>query len=145
MWDLSRICGLYHSLRQRQIPKPLSEAKDWICILTRYVGFLTMGTLIFFFLNGCWWHWESRVPGTSLGGLLEWKIWDDLLRATRVFWLPPNFSSRMTLFFQLSENSVLMGTRDLTWFDNFFVILFAILSGLGTFSKKLKHSFCKVH
>lgn len=40
---------------------------------------------------------------------------------------------------------MLMGTRDLTWFDNFFVILFAILSGLGTFSKKLKHSFCKVH
>lgn len=51
----------------------------------------------------------------------------------------------MGLFSQLSENSVLKGTRDLTWFGNFCVILFATLSELGTFSKELNHSFCKVH
>ena len=28
MWDLSRICHLHHSLRQRQIPDTLSEARD---------------------------------------------------------------------------------------------------------------------
>ena len=31
--DLSHICDLYHSSRQRQILNPLSKAKDWTLIL----------------------------------------------------------------------------------------------------------------
>ena len=31
--DPSRVCNLHHSSWQRQILKPLSEAKDWTCIL----------------------------------------------------------------------------------------------------------------
>ena len=27
-WDLGRVCSLHHSSRQRQILKPLSEARD---------------------------------------------------------------------------------------------------------------------
>ena len=33
MQDLSCICNLHHSWQQRQIHNPLSEAKDWTCIL----------------------------------------------------------------------------------------------------------------
>ena len=42
-WDLSLIWDLWcHSLWQRWIFNPLSEARDWICILTdTNVGFLT--------------------------------------------------------------------------------------------------------
>ena len=32
-WDPSHVCDLHHSSRQRWIPDPLSEAKDWTCIL----------------------------------------------------------------------------------------------------------------
>ena len=31
-WDPSRICDLYHSSWQRQIPNPLNEARDQTCI-----------------------------------------------------------------------------------------------------------------
>ena len=31
-WDPSRICDLYHSSWQHQIPNPLSEARDQTCI-----------------------------------------------------------------------------------------------------------------
>ena len=33
-WDLSFVCNLHHSSRQRQIPDPLSEARYRTCILT---------------------------------------------------------------------------------------------------------------
>ena len=46
--DLSCICDLCHSLWQCWILKPLSEARDWTCILTDNIGSLTnwatMGT-----------------------------------------------------------------------------------------------------
>ena len=32
-WDLSRVCDLRHSSQQRQIPDPLSEARDGTRIL----------------------------------------------------------------------------------------------------------------
>ena len=31
-WDLSHVCNLHHSSQQRQIPDPLIEARDWICV-----------------------------------------------------------------------------------------------------------------
>ena len=31
--DPSRVCDLHHSLRQCKIRNPLSEARDWTCIL----------------------------------------------------------------------------------------------------------------
>ena len=33
MWDPSHVCTLHHSLRQREILNPLSEARDRTCIL----------------------------------------------------------------------------------------------------------------
>ena len=33
MLDLSQVCDLHHSLQQLRILKPLSEARDWTCIL----------------------------------------------------------------------------------------------------------------
>ena len=33
MWDLSHVCDLHHSSRQRQILNPLSEARDRTRIL----------------------------------------------------------------------------------------------------------------
>ena len=32
-WDLSRVCDLHHSSRQRQIVNPLSRARDGTCVL----------------------------------------------------------------------------------------------------------------
>ena len=31
--DLSHVCDLWHSLWQHQMLNPLSEARDWTCIL----------------------------------------------------------------------------------------------------------------
>ena len=48
-WDPSRVCDLYHSSQQCQIPNPLSEAKDGSHILvdSSWIHFhcITMGTL----------------------------------------------------------------------------------------------------
>ena len=33
MWDLSHICDLHHTLRQRQALNPLSVTRDQICVL----------------------------------------------------------------------------------------------------------------
>ena len=33
MWDPSHVCDLHHSSQQRQIPNPLSEARDQTHIL----------------------------------------------------------------------------------------------------------------
>ena len=41
MQDLSRICDLHHSSQQRQIPNPLSEARDRTCIPWMLVGFIS--------------------------------------------------------------------------------------------------------
>ena len=50
MPDLSRICDLHYSLRQRWIFNPLSEVRDWICFLmnTSWVRYCwaRKGTLI---------------------------------------------------------------------------------------------------
>ena len=39
--DSSHICDLFHSLQQYQIFNPLSEARDWTCILIDNLGSLT--------------------------------------------------------------------------------------------------------
>ena len=33
MWDPSHVCNLYHSSSRHQILNPLSNARDWTCIL----------------------------------------------------------------------------------------------------------------
>jgi len=52
MPDLSRVCDLYHSSQQRRILNPLSEARDWTCVLMVPSGIrfhcATMGILSFF-------------------------------------------------------------------------------------------------
>ena len=49
VWDLSCVCDLHHSSWQHWIPYPLSEIRDWTCILmsTNWICFhcATMGTL----------------------------------------------------------------------------------------------------
>ena len=53
MTDLSCICELHHSSRQRQILSPLSEARNQTCnlIVLSWIRFhwVTMGTLRFFY------------------------------------------------------------------------------------------------
>ena len=54
-WDPSCICDLCHTSWQHQILNPLSEARDWTCILmdtslVRY-HWATMGTPIFSFIK----------------------------------------------------------------------------------------------
>ena len=39
--DLSRVCDLYHSSRQCQIPDPLSEARDRTYILMHIIGLVS--------------------------------------------------------------------------------------------------------
>ena len=47
-WNLSRVCDLYHSSWQRQIPNPLSEARDQthVLMVTSWIFFCcaTIGT-----------------------------------------------------------------------------------------------------
>ena len=62
MWDQSHICDLHHSSQQCQILKPLSNARDQICIListepwwgTPYNNFWRQITLGFF------WHINQK-------------------------------------------------------------------------------------
>ena len=65
MWDLSHqshVFDLHHGSRQHHILNPLSEVKDWTCILmdTSQIGFrwARMGTphLEFFYLNFIGWN-----------------------------------------------------------------------------------------
>ena len=52
--DPRHVCNLHHSSRQHQILKPLSEARDWTCVLMDSSQFrfcwATMGTPILYFL-----------------------------------------------------------------------------------------------
>ena len=54
MHDLNCLCNLHHSWQQHQILNPLSEARDWTCVLmdTNQIHFFcaTMGTPRVFFL-----------------------------------------------------------------------------------------------
>ena len=52
MQDPSHICALHHSSRKRQIPDPLSEARDWTRILTdtSWIHFQHHNGNSFFFL-----------------------------------------------------------------------------------------------
>ena len=51
MWNLSYVCNLYHSSRQRQLLNPLSEATDQTCnlMVPSWIHFCCAmtGTLIF--------------------------------------------------------------------------------------------------
>ena len=58
MWDLSCICNLHHSSRQRRIPDPLSKARDRTHILMDvswiHFCYAMMGTPHLFFKLSIW-------------------------------------------------------------------------------------------
>ena len=73
MWDLSHFCNLHHSWWQRWILNPLSDAKDWTCIL-RDTG---------------WVH----NPASHNGNSLFWEFFKYLcgLPRNRAVWKPLNY------------------------------------------------------
>ena len=66
--NLSHVCNLHHSARQRWILNPLSGARDWTGILmdtsqVRYSWATTPGNSLFYFLFfGCTWG-TQKFPG----------------------------------------------------------------------------------
>ena len=55
--DLSHICDLHHSSQQHWIPNPLSEARDWTCVLmdTSQIRYYWATTPPTWFLMVTWW------------------------------------------------------------------------------------------
>ena len=98
--DPSRICNLHHSSGQCQIPNPLSEARNWTCILmdTNRVHFhcTTMGTPIndfilsgfhFLFVISCYFYpyiycWYKILGVLLLNHVILWHCFRDDMKLT---------------------------------------------------------------
>ena len=81
MWDPSHVYNLHHSLWQRWILNPLSEARieslsSWILVrLVTSYHWTTMGTPHTFFFF--WLHsWHAEVPGSGIKPMpQQWQHW----------------------------------------------------------------------
>ena len=117
--DLSHICHLHHSSRQRQVPNPLSKAGDRTCILmdTSQVHFLwaTMRTPLIYFIRG---HLHLLFWGLSLKVCRAIHYWQNVYNhTTSILQFSSLFGGRyLCLFIVVVVNTLIHVSLDVRFF-----------------------------